>query len=344
MIIDLRSDTLTKPTPAMREAMFTAEVGDDVFGEDPNVNALEEEVADLLGHEAALYCASGTMCNQIAILAHTRPGDQLICYENAHVYLYEGGGAAANAGVTARRLSGKRGVLSPEDLAPHVNVDDPHFPNTRLVCIENTVNKGGGACWELSDVQSVSGFCKEHGLALHLDGARLFNAVVAKGYSAKEFTSEVDSVSICLSKGLGAPVGSVLAGPKDFIHQARRIRKRFGGGMRQAGILAAAGRYALRNHVDRLVEDHRRAKTLAEVLDALPWVDDVVPVETNIVIFHPKAPASEVLKDLESVGIRAVPFGPTAIRLVVHLDISEEMIEAFTEKVKSLYLSRLILV
>ena len=326
MIIDLRSDTLTKPTDAMRKAMYTAEVGDDVFGEDPTVNALEAEVADMLGMEAALYCSSGTMCNQIAIVAHTRPGDQMICYEHAHVYLYEGGGAAANAGVTVRRLPGRQGILSPDEIRPHINdANDPHFPNTSLVCIENTVNKGGGACWSLDEIKAVSELCKSENLALHMDGARLSNAIVAKGYSAREVGTLVDSVSICLSKGLGAPVGSVLAGSKAFIHQARRIRKRFGGGMRQAGIIAAAGRYALQHHVERLAEDHRRASKLEATLRACDWVEKTVPAETNIVIFYPKAPVKETLQKMQQKGILAVPFGHDAIRFVVHLDISEEM-------------------
>lgn len=327
MIVDLRSDTLTKPTPAMRQAMSTAEVGDDVFGEDPTVNALEAKVARLMGMEAAMFCASGTMCNQIAIVAHTRPGDQMICYENAHVYLYEGGGAASNAGVTARRITGNRGVLSPETIAMHINADDPHFPHTSLVCIENTVNKGGGACWSLEEMKAVSGLCRERGLPLHLDGARLFNAIVAEGYEAHEVGELVDSVSICLSKGLGAPVGSVLAGTKEFIHQARRIRKRFGGGMRQAGIIAAAGIYALEHHVDRLAEDHSRAKLLSDTLEQCSWVEKVVPSATNIVIFYPKGAVSEILEKLSAMGVLAVPFGHDAIRFVVHLDIDDKMIE-----------------
>ncbi|MEZ4685352.1 MAG: GntG family PLP-dependent aldolase [Bacteroidia bacterium] len=327
MLIDLRSDTLTKPTPAMREAMYIAEVGDDVFGEDPAINALEEEVAAMLGMEAAVFCASGTMCNQIAIMAHTRPGDQMICYENAHVYLYEGGGAAANAGVTARRLPGRQGILSPEEIRLHINdANDPHFPRTRLVCIENTVNKGGGACWTLEEIRAVSDLCKAENLALHMDGARLFNAIVAQGYTAAEVGALVDSVSICLSKGLGAPVGSVLAGKKDFIHQARRIRKRLGGGMRQAGFLAAAGSYALKHHVDRLEQDHQRAAKLENTLKQCDWVEKTVPAETNIVIFYPKAPVRETLQKLKKKGVLAVPFGHDAIRFVVHLDISEKMI------------------
>lgn len=329
MIIDLRSDTLTKPTPAMREAMAKAEVGDDVFGEDPNVNALEAEVAEMMGMEAAVFCPSGTMCNQIAIVAHAAPGDQMICYEHAHVYLYEGGGAAANAGVTARRLKGNRGVLSADEIVANINVDDPHFPHTSLVCIENTVNKGGGACWAIDDIAQVGSACREHGLALHMDGARLMNAIVASEYSTQEVGSHIDSVSICLSKGLGAPVGSVLAGKKDFIDKSRRIRKRFGGGMRQAGILAAAGRFALKHHVNRLAEDHMRAKRIGNVLEGSDLVKKVVSVETNIVIFYPVKPVTEVLQTLQKAGILAVPFGSDAIRFVMHLDISDEMITEF---------------
>jgi threonine aldolase len=251
----------------------------------------------------------------------------MICYENAHVYLYEGGGAAANAGVTARRIAGNRGILSPEAVASQINVDDPHFPHTSLVCIENTVNKGGGACWSLQEIRRVHDLCSEKGLALHMDGARLFNAVVAKGYQPHEIGKWVDSVSICLSKGLGAPVGSVLAGRKDFIHHARRARKRFGGGMRQAGMIAAAGLYALEHHVDRLKEDHERAAILAQSLRSCAWVEKVVPAETNIVIVYPKQEVAEILSKLEENGVLAVPFGPDAIRFVVHLDVDDKMIE-----------------
>ncbi|MFK7971031.1 MAG: low specificity L-threonine aldolase [Bacteroidia bacterium] len=332
-MIDLRSDTLTKPTPAMRDAMFSAEVGDDVFGEDPTINALEHEVAEMMGMEDALFCASGTMCNQIAIIAHTRPGDHLICYENAHVYLYEGGGVATNAGVTVRTIASDLGILQAADIEKHINADDPHFPKTSLVCIENTVNKGGGACWSLEEIEAVSKLCHDRGLKLHMDGARFMNAVVARGYRPDEVGPSLDSISICLSKGLGAPVGSVLAGTKEFIYHARRIRKRLGGGMRQAGFLAAAGRYALKHHVGRLSEDHAGAKRIGEALEAASWVRDVMPIETNIVIFRPKAKVAEVLTQMETKGILGVPFGSDAIRFVVHLDITSENISEICEKI-----------
>lgn len=324
--IDLRSDTVTLPTSAMREAMLSAPLGDDVFGEDPSILKLEADVAKMFGKEAALFCPSGTMCNQIAIQAHTRPGDQMICYENAHVYLYEGGGAAVQAGVTARLIPGNLGIMDAKVVEANINVDDPHFPKTSLVCIENTVNKGGGACWPLADMQTMQRLCQKHGLALHLDGARLMNAVVAMGYSPLEVGACVDSISLCLSKGLGAPVGSVLVGGTAFIAESRRIRKRMGGGMRQAGILAAAGSYALQNHVERLATDHEHAQQLAAHLATCDWVEEVLPCPTNIVIFAPKSSPEEALNAFDKMGVRGVPFGKTYIRWVTHLDIDPSMI------------------
>jgi threonine aldolase len=334
MTIDLRSDTLTRPTEGMLKAMFQAEVGDDVFGDDPSINALEARVAELFGQEAAVFCPSGTMCNQIAIRIATRPQDQMICYESAHVYLYEGGGAAYNSGVTAKLLPGDMGRLKAADVEAAINADDVHFPRTSLVCIENTVNKGGGSCYELEEVKKIRKVCDQHGLHLHLDGARFFNAVVEKGYTPADFGALCDTLSICFSKGLGAPVGSVLIGSKALIKEARRVRKVFGGGMRQAGYLAAAASYALDHHVHRLADDHRRARRLGEVLAAQPWVKRVVPVETNIVIFEPTFSPAEILQKLEALDIKAVPFGAKAVRLVTHLDISEEMIEAFAQRIE----------
>ncbi len=333
MTIDLRSDTLTRPTPGMLKAMMAAEVGDDVFGDDPSVNALEAKAAAMFGMEAALFCPSGTMCNQIAIRVATRPQDQMICYTYAHVYQYEGGGAAANAGVTARLLEGDLGRINAAEVEANINIDDPHFPRTSLVCIENTVNKGGGSCYDLSEIEAIRDVCDRHDLHLHLDGARLFNAIVAKGQSPTDFGRLTDTISLCLSKGLGAPVGSVLIGSKAHIKEARRVRKVFGGGMRQAGFLAAAGSYALEHQVDRLADDHRRARQMASALEAQAWVKKVLPVETNIVIFEPDQPVPELLKQFAEQGIIAVPFGKYAIRLVTHLDISDEMVEAFGERV-----------
>ena len=336
MTIDLRSDTLTRPTPAMLEAMMAAAVGDDVFGDDPSVNALEVKGAALFGMEAAVFCPSGTMCNQIAIRVATRPQDQMICYTYAHVYQYEGGGAAANAGVTARLLEGDFGRINAAEVEANINADDPHFPRTSLVCIENTVNKGGGSCYDVAEVEAIRAVCDRHGLHLHLDGARLFNALVAKGQSPKAFGKLTDTISLCLSKGLGAPVGSLLIGSKATIKEARRVRKVFGGGMRQAGYLAAAGSYALDHHVDRLADDHRRAQRFASVLSEQSWVKKVLPVETNIVIFEPDQAVPEVLAKFAEAGIIAVPFGKYAIRLVTHLDISDAMVDAFEEKVRGM--------
>ncbi len=263
-IIDLRSDTVTKPTPGMLDAMLRAEVGDDVWGEDPTVSALEESTAHRFGMEAGLFCPSGTMTNQIAIRVHTQPQQEVICHKQSHIYLYEGGGIAYNSLASVRLLDGERGLLNAEDVAAAINPDDIHYPETALVAIENTVNKGGGACYSLERIASISRICQEHHLPLHLDGARVFNALVATNESPGAYGQYFDSISVCLSKGLGAPVGSVLLGSHAFIHQARRVRKVFGGGMRQAGYLAAAGLYALNHHVERLLDDHRCARVLGE--------------------------------------------------------------------------------
>jgi threonine aldolase len=285
--IDLRSDTVTRPTAAMLQAMMQAKVGDDVFGEDETVNALQQKAADLFGMQAALFCPSGTMTNQIGIKVHTQPGDEVICHELSHVYLYEGGGIAANSGASVRLLNGAQGRFTAEQVRSNVNDrDDPHLPWTRVVAIENTVNKGGGACWDPEEIARIRTVCGEHELALHLDGARLFNALIATGQSARRYGELFDTISICLSKGLGAPAGSLLLGSKTHIAKAHRYRKLMGGGMRQAGYLAAAGIYALDHHVQRLHEDHAKAKTLASTLRQLSYVEDVLPVETNIVIFE----------------------------------------------------------
>ncbi len=336
MIIDLRSDTVTRPTPEMRKAMAEAEVGDDVFGEDPSVNALQQLGADMFGTEAALYCSSGTQTNQIAIAVHTRPGDEVICSNLAHIYLYEGGGIASNAGASVRLLEGDRGRITAEQIAANINADDAHYPHSTLVCVENTMNKGGGAIYDLAELEKIASFCRKKGLAFHCDGARLMNAVAATGVSPAVFGKMFDSISLCLSKGLGAPVGSLLLGSRDFIYKAHRKRKSFGGGMRQAGIIAAAGLYALKNNVDRLNEDHAHATELASVLKNCDWVKSIVPVETNIVIaqMNDGIHSSAAMSSLADAGIRCFTFGDDKIRMVTHLDFREEQLKAFTEKIK----------
>ena len=266
MTIDLRSDTVTKPTKAMLDAMFSAEVGDDVFGEDPTINKLEEKCAALFGMQAGLFCSSGTQTNQVAIKLHTQPGDEVICDANAHIYYYEGGGIAFNAGSSTKLLNGERGKFSAQDVINAIRADNVHFPRTSLVAVENTHNRGGGSIYDFNELEKIAAVCKKNNLAFHLDGARIFNAIVETDKSAKDFGRIFDTISVCLSKGLGAPVGSLLLGTKEHIYKARRIRKVFGGGMRQAGYLAAAGIYALDNNISRLKEDHARAKRLADIL------------------------------------------------------------------------------
>jgi threonine aldolase len=328
--IDLRSDTVTQPTPAMLDAMSRAAVGDDVLGEDPTVLRLQSEAAAYFGMEAALFCPSGTMTNQIAIRVHTRPGDEVICADLAHIYLYEGGGIAANSGASVRLLGGDRGRFTADAVRAAVNKrSDAHLPWTRLVAIENTVNKGGGACWTLEALEQIRAVCDEQGLAYHLDGARLFNAIVATGHDPKRFGELFDTVSICLSKGLGAPVGSLLLGSREHIARAHRLRKMFGGGMRQAGYLAAAGLYALEHHIDRLRDDHALAQAAAALLAPLPWVAQVLPVETNLVIcrLQPHVSADAVLAHLAQDGIKASTMGPDLVRFVMHLDVPAAVIE-----------------
>lgn len=328
-MIDLRSDTVTRPTPEMLQAMHNAKVGDDVFGEDPTLNALEEKVARLFGHEAGLYCPSGTMTNQIALQVHMQPGGEVICSEYAHIYHYEGGGIAANAGCSVRLLAGNRGMFTAEQVEQNINPDDVHAAQTQLIALENTMNKGGGAVWKLKEIQSIRSVCNQHELPMHLDGARVFNALIATGNSVAELGQQFDSISICLSKGLGCPVGSVLIGTSAFIHKARRIRKRMGGGMRQAGYLAAAGIYALDHHVARLKADHERAKALEETLKHCSFVDHCHPVETNIVLFNvkPSIERERILQELKSKSILAMPMGANNIRLVTHLDFTDEHLE-----------------
>lgn len=337
MIIDLRSDTVTRPTAAMKEAMMNAPVGDDVFGEDPTINLLQEKAAELFGMEAGLYCSSGTQTNQIAINVHTRPGEEVICADMAHVYYYEGGGIALNSGCSVALIAGNRGRITAAQVEACINPDDVHRPVSRLVCLEDTMNKGGGAIYDLEEIKRISTLCRDRGLALHCDGARLFNALVATGTSPADYAPYFDSISICLSKGLGAPVGSVLLGKKDFIKQARRRRKSMGGGMRQAGIIAAAGVYALDHHINRLAEDHAHAQQIGQTLAALHWVDEVIPVETNIVIFSlaDKNAAAWVQK-LKEQQILCFPFGADKIRMVTHLDLTSDHISVLLDRLKTI--------
>jgi threonine aldolase len=328
MLIDLRSDTVTKPTTLMLEAMFKAEVGDDVFGEEPTVNALEKKMAELFEKEAALFCPSGTMTNQIAIKVHTQPGDEVLCDVTAHIYNYEGGGVSSNSGVQIKLIQGEQGRISAKQVQESINPVFDWLTNTRLVCIENTGNRAGGSYYSLSQMKELSEVCKKNKLSFHLDGARIFNAIVENDYTTKDIGPLFDSISVCLSKGLGAPIGSVLLGDKEFIRKSRRVRKVFGGGMRQAGYLAAAGIYALDNHVERLKEDHRRAKELSFIISKLDYVEDVLPVDTNILIFNLKEHVNpeQFLQKLADKNIKAVSFGKQAIRFVTHLDFTDEML------------------
>jgi threonine aldolase len=337
MTIDLRSDTFTRPTPGMMEAIMKAGVGDDVFGEDPSVNELEDKAAKLFGMEAALYCPTGTMSNQIAIRCHTRPGDELICEKTAHVYFYEAGGIAANSGVQARTLDGNFGRINAAQVQEVINPDDVHRPRTALVCLENTSNRGGGTCYNLNDIVAIRKVCDDNNLKLHLDGARLFNALVAKNESPAQHGKLFHSISVCLNKGLGCPIGSILIGTKDFIKQARRVRKLFGGGMRQAGYMAASGIYALDNHIARLAEDHSHAKQIASALKEKSFVGEISPVETNILIFEVKGrPAKQLADELKQHNVLVIPMTPTQVRMVLHLDVSRQMVERVIEVIGSL--------
>lgn len=337
-MIDFRSDTVTRPTPGMLDAMFSATVGDDVFSEDPTVNQLEKFSAALFGKEAALFCPSGTMTNQIAIKCHTQPGDEVICDHLSHVYQYEGGGIAFNSGCSVRLLQGHYGRITAQQVASAINPDDVHKPVTTLVSLENTANRGGGSCYQFSDIQAIKEVCSKNNLKLHLDGARLFNALVAKNETCQQYGEVFDTISICLSKGLGAPVGSVLIGPGDFIKKARRFRKVFGGGMRQAGFLAAAGLYALEHQVARLKEDHAHAQILAHALKEKDFVGEILPVETNIIIFEVKGrfTAPDLVTTLQRSNILTIAISPTQMRLVVHLDITPAKIQDTLNVLKAL--------
>jgi threonine aldolase len=336
MSIDLRSDTVTRPTPGMLQAMVNARVGDDVLGDDPTVILLEERVADLLGHEAGLWCPSGTMANQVAIVVHTRPGDELICHPFAHIYNYEGGGIAFNAGVQVRTTGTPDGDMSPAEVLACVNPVQDVYAFTRLLSLENTNNKAGGTVMALDRVQALTQAARSAGLATHLDGARLWNAVVAADQEYRAYGSALDSISVCLSKGLGCPAGSVLTGSRDFIREARRIRKRMGGGLRQVGYLAAAGLYALDHHVSRLAEDHTHARALADIIRQQPWVDAVVEPQTNILIFSLREGLDEqhFLGQMEAHGVRMLTLGHGRLRLVTHLDFKQEDLSLVSEALK----------
>jgi threonine aldolase len=338
--IDLRSDTVTRPTPEMRRAMAEAEVGDDVYGEDPTIRALESRLAERLGKEAALFVPSGTMANQIAIGAHTQPGDELICNPTAHVYVWEGGGIARLWGVTARPVGGDLELLSRAALEGKIRPDDAHYARTRLVCLENTHNRAGGRVHPISDVAEISAWARANDLAMHLDGARLFNAEVASGVSAKEWAGHFDSVSVCFSKGLGAPVGSAVAGPRELVRRAYRLRKALGGGMRQAGVLAAAALHALENHVERLEEDHRLAQVLATAVESTEGLGlESGVVETNLVwvkVDPSVGSAAELASRLREQGILVSALGPQVMRLCTHLDLSREQVEIAAEAIRRL--------
>ena len=330
MRIDFRSDTVTRPTPEMQEAMSRAVLGDDVFGEDPSINDLEGMVAEMFGMEAAIFCPSGTMTNQIAIKCHTQPGDEVICDQDSHIYQYEGGGIAFNAGCSVRLLAGDRGRISAAQVVEGVNaVGDVHKAVSRLVSLENTANRGGGSCYDIAEMARIRQVCDTRGLSLHLDGARLFNALVVSQDDPKAYGEIFHTISICLSKGLGAPVGSLLLGNRTFIQKARRIRKIFGGGMRQAGMLAAAGQFALQHHIDRLSADHVHAGMIAKALESKSFIDRLLPVETNIIIAEMREPWSprDFTEYMRAQDIHLFAISPRRFRMVLHLDITPVMVE-----------------
>jgi threonine aldolase len=340
-IIDLRSDTISKPGTEMLEFMHSvnmSKIGDDVFGEDEYVKDLETLTAEIFGMDAGLFCPSGTMTNQIAIHLQSGPGKEVICDAISHVYIYEGGGIAANSSASVKLMNGENGKFTSNDLINGINKEDVHFPRTSLVCIENTVNRGGGACWDLNEIQKISEVCKKNDLKFHLDGARLFNAIVAKNEDPKIYGQLFDSISICFSKGLGAPVGSVLLGKNDFIYEAKRVRKRWGGGMRQSGFIAAAGIYALNHNINRLSIDHKRAKLIGNCLEKNAKVKMVLPVETNIVIFELNDDVyfESFLEELNKWRIKAVHIGNNRIRFVFHINQTEADIQYLRDVIEGL--------
>ncbi len=338
MTIDLRSDTVTKPTQGMMQAIMNAEVGDDVYKEDPTANKLEQKLADMFGMDAALFFPTGSMANQAAIKMHTQPGEQLIADEWAHVYNYEGGGVSFNSGVSCKLIEGNRGMIKAAQVAESINPPDfYHSPLTSLVCLENTTNKGGGACYDFSEIEKIRKVCNDHNLGLHLDGARIWNALVAKKEDPKDYGKVFDTISVCLSKGLGTPMGSVLLGKSEIMKKAMRVRKVLGGGMRQIGFMAAAGIYALDNHLERLAEDHKKASEISEVLSNQSYLKKVEPTETNIVIFYLSEEISEekFMSDLLQKNIKISSMGQGKLRVVTHVDYTDEMHETFLKVLKN---------
>ena len=339
MLIDLRSDTLTKPSKEMLEFMINAEVGDDVYKEDPTINKLETQIAEYFGMEEAMFFPSGTMANQTALKLHTNPGDQIICDKYSHIYNYEGGGASFNSGVSFKLIDGDNGLFNSKQLLDSINPPDfYHSPLSKLVSLENTTNKGGGSCWDFEEIKKIYNVAIDNNLKMHLDGARIWNAIIAKGYNPKDFSNYFDTISVCLSKGLGCPAGSVLLGNKTSMKNAMRIRKIFGGGMRQIGYLAAAGIYALNNNISRLVDDHNKAKEISVYINKLPFVNNVSIVETNIIIFelNNDYDDKELVKEFQLNNIKISEMGGGKLRIVTHLDYTNIMHERFLSFLKSL--------
>jgi threonine aldolase len=338
MITNLISDTVTKPTPEMLEYMMNAEVGDDVFKQDPTVNALEERVAQLFGKQKALFFPSGSMANQTAIKLHTQPSDQVICDKFAHIYNYEAGGVSFNSGASCKLIDGNRGMFTANQVKEAINPNAFYYSHTSLVAVENTTNKGGGACWDFNELKKIKEICDEHKLGYHLDGARLWNALVAKQETAKQYGSLFDTISVCFSKGLGCPVGSMLIGDEAIMEHVIRVRKLFGGNMRQIGYLAAAADYALDNHIDRLADDHKRAQQLGEALENSPLVKKVEPIETNIVIFNVAdgVDENEFVNKLAEKDILIISMGEGKLRMVTHLDFTDAMLEKTVSEIGKL--------
>ena len=338
MIIDLRSDTVTKPSKSMLEAMLNAKVGDDVFREDETVNLLENKLAEMFGKSHALFFPSGSMANQTALKLHTNPGEQVICDKYAHIYNYEAGGASFNSGISCKLIDGQRGMFTADQVLEAINPKDYYYAQSTLVEIENTTNKGGGACWDFNEILKIRSVCDEYKLGLHLDGARLWNALVVKKETTKQYGDVFDTISVCLSKGLGCPIGSVLIGDELIMKNALRIRKVFGGNMRQVGYLAAAGLFALENNIGRLAEDHKKAKDIENVLKEVSWVKKIKPVETNIIIFELKSEVDEkrFVNRLAQKNIKIIGMGGGKLRIVTHLDYNDDMHDFFITKLKNL--------